>query len=1052
MNGSRHLLIRASAGTGKTHALTDRYVALLAAGARPDRIVALTFTRKAAGEFFSGILTKLARAARDPSRAAALAQATGRADLGPADFGRLLRVVVDALPWLRLGTLDGFFARLVRAFPLELGLTGDFEVLGEAAQRTERRRVLRRLLLAGRASAAERRAFHEAFKRATFGVEEKRPGLALHRFLDLHHERLRAAPDERLWGDQLLIWPEGQPWLGPTDAPPARATLRVWLDAAAVSDRARGRWEDFLAALASWAPGAPVPPPVEYVVERALPQLRALESGRAELRLDRGLQPLDADAARALAVLVRHVAGGELARRLERTRGLHAVLAQYEALHDELVRRAGRLTFGDIEALLRTEAGTSLAAERRLLLDYRLDGGIDHWLLDEFQDTSRGQWGVLRNLVDEALQDPDGRRTFFCVGDEKQAIYAWRSGDARLMGEILDRYNQGQEETIATRPLDASWRSGPPVIAFVNAAFGEPAALARVLPGEAVARWSAGWRRHETAVSARDGQAALLFAPDLAGRRRATLELLRAVDPLARGLSCAVLVQTNDQALELADFLRREGGMPAVAESDLAIATDNPFGVALLALFRAAAHPGDSLARELVLMSPLAGALAAEGLTEAEDWSRRVLAEVQAGGFERAAAGWMRRLGAVVSGDAFIRLRARQFLAGAAEFDAGGSREVGEFLEFMERYRVREPEVAGVVRVMTIHKAKGLGFDVVILPELEGGGLDAAREGLALARDRCGNVAWVLDLPASWLASSDPVLAAQGAAAREESAFEALALLYVALTRAKRGLYAVVEPPGKSTAKSFPRLLVEALGAEARPLEIGHGTFLGSWSAGNPAWMREQSAGEPPIPEPAPVILSVAAPVRLPARRALAKPVGSPRGEALLGSALAARRRGAEIHDLLAQVEWAVPAQADRWREAWVALGASEEAVAAAASCLAEPSLAPIWARPADVASAEVWRERSFEAVLGGVWFSGVFDRVVVTRDATGLVRTAVVIDFKTDRLAAGVDPQQAAETHRTQLDIYRRAVARLTELPETAVEAQVVFVAPPRLAALAPP
>jgi len=100
---------------------------------------------------------------------------------------------------------------------------------------------------------------------------------------------------------------------------------------------------------------------------------------------------------------------------------------------------------------------------------------------------------------------------------------------------------------------------------------------------------------------------------------------------------------------------------------------------------------------------------------------------------------------------------------------------------------------------------------------------------------------------------------------------------------------------------------------------------------------------------------------------------------------------------------------------------------------------------------AEVWRERPFEVVLDGVWFSGVFDRVVLTRDEAGRVQTAVVIDFKTERLVAGIDLRQAAEAHRTQLDVYRRVVARLAELSETAVMAQVVFVAPPRLVALAP-
>jgi ATP-dependent helicase/nuclease subunit A len=80
------------------------------------------------------------------------------------------------------------------------------------------------------------------------------------------------------------------------------------------------------------------------------------------------------------------------------------------------------------------------AQEARLYIDYRLDCKLDHWLLDEFQDTSDLQWEVLRNLADEILQDASGQRSFFYVGDVKQAIYGWRGGNARLFGKILEQY------------------------------------------------------------------------------------------------------------------------------------------------------------------------------------------------------------------------------------------------------------------------------------------------------------------------------------------------------------------------------------------------------------------------------------------------------------------------------------------------------------------------------------------------------------------------------------------------------------------------------------
>src|ERR1039458_7528093 len=118
----------------------------------------------------------------------------------------------------------------------------------------------------------------------------------------------------------------------------------------------------------------------------------------------------------------------------------------------------------------------------RLSLDFRLDGGVDHWLLDEFQDTSFGQWSILRNLIDEAVQDPEGRRTFFCVGDVKQAIFVWREGDPRLFGEIFRHYNAAAPGAIVEEHLFRSWRSGPPLIEMINRVFGNEPALGRLFP------------------------------------------------------------------------------------------------------------------------------------------------------------------------------------------------------------------------------------------------------------------------------------------------------------------------------------------------------------------------------------------------------------------------------------------------------------------------------------------------------------------------------------------------------------------------------------------
>jgi ATP-dependent exoDNAse (exonuclease V) beta subunit len=118
---AKNLLILASAGSGKTYQLGNRVIGLVARGGAPERIVALTFTRKAAGEFADSVLSKLASAAADESVAARL---RGDLQLPAADFADALERVVRALPSFTLGTMDSFFARIVRGFQYELGLTG----------------------------------------------------------------------------------------------------------------------------------------------------------------------------------------------------------------------------------------------------------------------------------------------------------------------------------------------------------------------------------------------------------------------------------------------------------------------------------------------------------------------------------------------------------------------------------------------------------------------------------------------------------------------------------------------------------------------------------------------------------------------------------------------------------------------------------------------------------------------------------------------------------------------------------------------------------------
>lgn len=1043
-----HKMILASAGSGKTYALTNRFVQLLACGAPPERIVALTFTRKAAGEFFDEILNKLARAATDANEAARLAADIGEPQSGPTDFLRMLRTVVGAMHRLSLGTLDSFFAKVVRAFPLELGLGGDFEILQEHGVQLERQRVLRQLFARAGGELHEAQAdFIEAFKRATFGAEEKRLAARLDRFIDEHQNVFLDAPDGEAWGNPRRIWPEGSVWLGkPGDTKGAAEVMRRWAAAACANEKQRKRWDDFLEALDVWAPGAAIAKPMDYMLVEALEVWASLGEEDVELIIERKKQTVPAEIGAALKVLVREVFRGELTRRLEMTRGIHTVLGGYEAIYHDLVRRAGKLTFADVQRLLMPEEGApglssgGEGEDGRLFVDWRLDAKYDHWLLDEFQDTSHGQWTVLRNLIDEAVQDPEGRRSLFYVGDVKQAIYAWRGGDPRLFREIFDHYNEVAPGTIEEGRLDQSWRSGPAIMATVNRVFGDAEVLARLLPAAAAERWTREWRNHSSAKPQLGGQVAWLHGADDEARAALTLKLLSEINPLERGLSAAVLVQSNDEATRLADYLRREGGLPAVAESDLHVCMDNPLTTAVLALLQAAAHPGDRFAREHVRMTPLAGFM-----ENGDGLACEVLRQVHEEGFARTLETWLRRLEPVVGErDSFSRERARQLTEAAQRFDETGRREVAEFVQFAGRHVVRDADAAAVVRVMTIHKSKGLGFDVVILPDLEGNSLATRRrEGLAVQRTEERAVEWVLDMPPKLFHERDDVLAAHARRAEAEAAYEKLCLFYVATTRAKRAMYLITKPAAeKSTSANFPRLLAETLGmGSAERVQVGASVCDAMFAQGDAKWFEPIPCVGEPLDEPKDlkqgVLVQVAGVTRHPARTPSGTKAGVVSGAALFGTASAgAASFGTAMHKAFAAVEWggATP----EVLAAWQADALGESVAAEARACLEAKDVAGVFAHESD---AEVWRERRFEIVLDGAWITGVFDRVILKRNIDGRVISATVYDFKTDRIVPAGKADVEAR-YAGQMAVYRQAAARLTGLPKGRVKCVLVLTA----------
>jgi len=865
---ARSVVVEACAGAGKTWMLVSRILRALLAGAEPQQIVAITFTRKAAGEMrerLSKWLGDFALATPETRVAELRLRGMTEAEAGAAEprLAGLHEQLLRGGRFVEIRTFHAWFAQLLRAAPLELlrsqGISPELQLLEDESElMPELWRRWHRALLAEPALLAE------------------------HQEMILRHGR-----------NKLRGWLE------------AGFAKRVELRLA----QAQGRLMDSMPEASSVVPEcAGLADPLDLFLKmreellalaRQLGQAKGKKAQDAATAIERGVDDFDAVFAALFTKdgeprkgLGDSAEQQSLCHRLSR---LAAAAAQHDAWldhgrmarlslllcreFDELKRERGLVDMNDIE-----RGALALLGDAELAgwVQQRLDAQLRHLLIDEFQDTSPLQWHALHGWLSSYVGAGAGQGlSVFIVGDPKQSIYRFRRAEPRIFAAAREFLVEGLAGTALA--CDHTRRNAQGVLDAVNAVFdGEPGFRAHttassregglykldVPPAEKSAReLREDWRPSLTEAR---------HEPELARRAVEASEVCKAIrELLAEGVAPGdifVLARKREGLRVLSEALRAVG-VPHAAPENQAL-RDAPDVRDLIALLDVLASPHHDLSLAHVLRSPLFGvdeddllrlaraAGSVQLLGEPAVQNRRswwsVLMTLDAGISEtlararRLLSGWAKAsqrltphelLDAIAcEGELLERIARRvsasewparshavqSMLALALDLDGGRFVHLYGFVRALKSRLLDLPLAAhgDAVQLLTVHGAKGLEAQVVFLLDADAGPARAETSTLLVdwpvyeAVPR--RVAFI-----SSEAKAPPALQELLDIEREERQREEVNALYVAMTRAESKLFVSrtvgARAPSGATwwsrlqERASPWAVGEALSAEAAP-------------------------------------------------------------------------------------------------------------------------------------------------------------------------------------------------------------------------------------------
>lgn len=882
---AEHVVLEASAGTGKTRVLVDRYVRLITEDVSPRNILAITFTRKAAAEMRERILERL----RPTASAAVLSE-------------------------IQITTIDAFCYGVLREFPLEADVDPGFEIADETEMARFAAEALDVTFRIARGVVADHEPLRLLFTRVKAPVLRT----AVARLLDRRHVavpavgtfvrqtvvRRTAAEVAQAFTERVRAAVAGQPALV-ADGPHGAAAFR-WIA------------EDLTRVTGAESLGVAEVPHVErrlrqyFLTKDGEPRKRLVAYAKVDMfaspsakkRHEAAVSAVAPAMAAALAALERDV-DGLLAL------GLQAILAIAVKQYQRLLEAHAVLDFaGMLEKAVTLLERQEEFARSRLKLQSR----YHHLLLDEFQDTSRQQWRLVDLLID-AWGEGQGlveRTSIFIVGDRKQSIYRFRHAEVVLLDEATRRIGALRPGRRVRQAISTNFRSVSPLLAFVNA-------LASSMEGDPTLEERFSYRESDRFPVPAVGDGALHDGAPVLGivAQRSLQATADAVADEITGLLARLVVRDKDgpprpvRPDDIAILFRARAGHQVFEEAleRRGVQTyvykglgffDAPEVQDLQALLRWLAEPesdlrtAEWLRSRFVRLSDEALARLAPGLARAvtSDQPPPVeLPEADRALFARAredARRWLAladRLSAGALIDRIMRESAyaaelqgrrrqqareniKKVRALVRRVENRGYATLGRLAAYFETLRAGDEsnavvEARGCVNLMTIHAAKGLEFPVVFVVNLQAPGR-GRHQGISVI-DRSVDGA-----PEVAFRATDGTRLED-----RREAEELRRLLYVAVTRARDRLYLAAQvdddgeftPAARSLARLFPASLIEVFSAAAR----GTGDTV-DWATPGQRFVCRvcRPSADPPAAPTAPIVVgadtgAVEVPVETPA-------------------------------------------------------------------------------------------------------------------------------------------------------------------------------------------